>query len=81
MTQSEFRGSDTGLKEERRMISLHDLSVLAIEDIAYVKPNVVAGEKYFSIHAADGTQLGITYDRDTAFVAVRQHDLEPVSVH
>ena len=81
MTQSEFRGCDTGLKEELRMISLHDLSLLAIEDIAYVKPMDVAGEKFFAIHAADGTQLGVTYDRVVAFVAVRQHDLEPVSVH
>ncbi|MEE8532323.1 MAG: DUF1150 family protein, partial [Alphaproteobacteria bacterium] len=33
------------------------------------------------IHAADGTVLGVTVDRDTAFAAARQNDLEPVSVH
>jgi hypothetical protein len=81
MTQSEFRDGDSELKQELRMISLDDLSIFAIEDIAYVKPMDVAGETLFAIHAADGTQLGVAYDRDIAFVAVRQHDLEPVSVH
>ena len=81
MTQSEFRDGDSELKQELRMISLDDLSIFAIEDIAYVKPMDVAGETLFAIHAADGTQLGVAYDRDIAFVAVRQHDMEPVSVH
>ena len=81
MTQSDSGDGDTGMREDLRVISLHDLSILAIEDVAYVKPMDVAGETVYAIHAADGTQLGIAYDRDIAFVAVRQHDLDPVSVH
>ena len=81
MTQSDSGNGVTGTREYLREISRHDLSILAIEDIAYVKPMDVAGETVYAIHAADGTQLGIAHNRDIAFVAVRQHDLNPVSVH
>jgi hypothetical protein len=52
-----------------------------LNQVAYIKPVVDNGQPAFSIHAADGTQLAIIGDRDTAFAAVRSHDLEPVSVH
>ncbi len=81
MTRSDSGNGDTGMRENLRVISLHDLSILAIEDVAYVKPMDVAGRTVYAIHAADGTRLGIAHDRDNAFVAVRQHDLDPVSVH
>ncbi len=64
-----------------RSISTRDLAVLAIEEVAYVKPVVVDGQAAYAIHAADGTQLGVAGDRDIAMVAVRQHELNPVSVH
>lgn len=81
MTQSGSGNGVTGMREDLREISLYDLSILAIEDVAYVKPMDVEGGTVYAIHAADGTQLGIAHDRDIAFVAVRQHDLDPVSVH
>jgi hypothetical protein len=81
MTYSQS-GNDTATgRDELRAISLHDLANLAIEDIAYVKPSEVSGESVYAIYAADGTELGYAYDRDIAFIAVRQHDLDPVSVH
>jgi hypothetical protein len=40
-----------------------------------------AGLKLFAIHSADGTRVGVVGDRDAAFAAARQHDMEPVSVH
>jgi hypothetical protein len=52
-----------------------------VNQVAYIKPVVENGQPAFSVHAADGTQLAIISDRDTAFAAVRSHDLEPVSVH
>jgi hypothetical protein len=42
---------------------------------------LVNGVAAFSIHAADGTQIGIAPNRDVAFAAVVQHELEPVSLH
>ena len=52
-----------------------------LNQVAYIKPVLDNGQPAFSVHAADGTQLAIISDRETAFHAVRQHDLEPVSVH
>jgi hypothetical protein len=52
-----------------------------LNQVAYIKPVLENGQPAFSVHAADGTQLAIIGDRDTAFAAVRSHDLEPVSVH
>ena len=52
-----------------------------LNQVAYIKPVQENGQMAFSVHAADGTPLAIIGDRDTAFAAVRNHDLEPVSVH
>ncbi|MBX6366964.1 MAG: DUF1150 family protein [Rhodospirillales bacterium] len=52
----------------------------ALTEIAYVKPLASGRATRYAIHAADGTRLGIADDRATAFAAVRQQDLEPVSV-
>jgi hypothetical protein len=41
----------------------------------------VEGRPGFAVHASDGTPIGWYDDRAVAFAAVRQHDLEPVSVH
>ncbi len=64
-----------------RTMSETELAILGLRDLAYVKPVVVDGEHAYSIHAADGTTIGVSDDRDLAFAAVRQHDLEPLSVH
>ena len=68
--------------ETLREISGQDFAALGVEDVAYVvKTVVVRGKTAYSIHAADGTEMGMAEDRDVAFTAVRQHDLEPLSVH
>lgn len=35
----------------------------------------------YSVHAADGERLALVGDRDLAFAAARQHEMDPVSVH
>ncbi len=65
-----------------RAITEADLALLGLQDLAYVK--TVAGEGgrvAFAIHAADGTEMAVLDDRDVAFAAVRQNDMEPKSVH
>lgn len=52
-----------------------------LNQVAYIKPVVENGQPAFKVYAADGTELAIISDRDIAFSAVKQHDLEPVSVH
>lgn len=39
------------------------------------------GIRLFAVHAANGTRMAVLDDRDAAFSAARQHEMEPVSVH
>jgi hypothetical protein len=58
-----------------------ELALLGVQDFAYIKRVVIDGASGYAVHAADGTQIAVIPDRDVAFATVRQHDLEPVSVH
>jgi hypothetical protein len=62
-------------------LSERELGLLGMEDVAYVKPVVVDGADVVAVHAADGTRIAVLANRELAFVVVRQHDMEPVSVH
>lgn len=57
------------------------LARLGVSQIAYVKPVVMNGAHGFAIHAADGTPMALTADRDVAIAAILQHEMLPVSVH
>jgi hypothetical protein len=62
--------------------TVQDLAAWGVNDVAYVKTVYKDdGTANYAIHAADGTQMATMNDRETAFAAVRQNDLEPVSVH
>ena len=62
-------------------MSMRELAFFGIQDIAYIRRVVVDGAAAYAVHAADGTQIAVLADRDVAFATVRQHDLEPLSVH
>lgn len=64
-----------------RQLSAKDFVAFGMDHIAYVKPVEEDGATGYAVHAADGTQLAILPARDVAFATIRQHDLEPVSVH
>ena len=64
-----------------RQISPQEFATLGMQAVAYIKRITVNDTIVFAIHAADGTQLAVLPDRDTAFATVRQNDIEPVSVH
>jgi hypothetical protein len=67
--------------EKLRHITPTEFALLGMQDIAYVKRVTVNDAVGFAIHAADGTQLGLLADQAVARAAVRQQDLEPLSVH
>ena len=67
--------------EGMRHLSPSELGMLGMADLAYIKPVLVEGTEAFAVHAADGTQMAVIADRDIAFAVVRQHELEPLSVH
>ncbi len=48
---------------------------------AYIREVFVDGSAAYGIHAPDGRLLGVAPDREIAFAAARQHQLEPLSVH
>jgi hypothetical protein len=64
-----------------RHMSSRELALFGMQDLAYVKPVVVNGVTAFAVHAADGTQITVLPDREIALATLRQHDLEPLSVH
>jgi hypothetical protein len=64
-----------------RHLSAGDLAALGVQDVAFVKRITVNDEIAYAVHAADGTQMALMTNRDVAFAAIRQHGLEPVSVH
>lgn len=66
---------------QQSRISVQDLMVLGLEEMAYVKAIAGAEGVAYAVHAADGTQVAIMPSRQAAFAAIREHDLEPVSVH
>jgi hypothetical protein len=64
-----------------RYLSTDELAMFGLQHIAYVKRVVVEGKVGYAVHAADGTPVAVFDDPDIAFAAVRQNDMEPVSVH
>lgn len=64
-----------------RQLTVTDFATWGLQDVAYVKRITVNDQDGWSIHAADGNHIGYAPTRDLAFAAVRQHELEPYSVH
>ncbi len=65
----------------RPLLSKTDFARWGVPEVAFVKRIEAEGAATWSIHAADGTQMGSAPSRDLAFAAIRQHELEPLSVH
>ncbi len=65
----------------RLEISPEAFALLGAPDIAYIKPVVTDHGTGFGIYSANGKEMAVVADRDVAFALVRQHDMEPVSVH
>ncbi len=59
-----------------------DFANLGAPVLAYVRPvQTLEGIAAYGIFSASGQQIGIAPERDLAFAAARQHELEPVSLH
>lgn len=51
------------------------------EGIIPFDASVPAAQKFFALCTQDGLRVAILDNRDLAFAAAREHELEPVSVH
>lgn len=59
-----------------------DLALIGLNDVAYVRAaKSDDGAVAWVIHAADGTPIAVMDDRETAFAAIIQNDMEPLSAH
>jgi len=65
----------------KRGLSDKAFASFGAQHVAYVKRVVVRGAAVFAVHAADGAPLSEFADRALADAVLRQHDLEPLSVH
>ncbi len=64
-----------------RQITQTQLMQLGVSELAYIKPVLVEGSPAYAIHAADGSPMAVTEDRDVAIAAIRQHEMVPAMVH
>ncbi|MGO8865082.1 MAG: DUF1150 family protein [Alphaproteobacteria bacterium] len=71
----------TEASNDLRTITSRELYALGLQELAYVKKVSEKGADAYGVFAADGTQLGLMATRELAFATLKQHDLEPMSVH
>ena len=64
-----------------RHLTQTQLMQLGVSELAYVKPVLVEGSRAYAIHAADGSPMAVTEDREVAIAAIRQHEMVPAMVH
>jgi hypothetical protein len=67
--------------ERWKQIPTQEFVALGMQNLAYIKSVTVNDRAAFAIHAADGTLMAVVDSRELAEAAVRQHELEPLSVH
>ena len=67
--------------ENVRNITAQDLALLGLQGMAYLRALTFDGADGFGIFAANGAQLAFAPTRALAELTVREHNLEPVSVH
>ena len=67
--------------EAARDISRQQLLALGLNDVAYVRDVEVDGATAFGIYAANGQQLAVMPDRETAIAAAWENGLAPVTLH
>lgn len=67
--------------EVTQAISRQQLLALGLNDVAYVRDVEVDGATAFGIFAANGQQLAVMPDRETAVAAAWENGLAPVTIH
>lgn len=64
-----------------KAMTQQDLAVLGMGEIAYLRPVTMQGEELFAVMGADGRQIGMAPDRESATLAALQHELVVVPLH
>jgi hypothetical protein len=69
------------LDHSRHSLFATRFEAFGVDRFCYVKHATRRGQSEYRIHGADGTYLCCYADRATADAALRQHEMEPLSVH
>ena len=72
---------DVNPEELLKNISAQDFLGLGVHDVAYIRPINTNGKIQYSIHAADGTQLSVMDDENSAIGTIIQNDMNAVTLH
>jgi len=64
-----------------KTLTAEQLFHLGLQDLAYVKSVQIDGATDFAVCTAEGIETATFQDREVAFAACRQYDLEPLSMH
>lgn len=67
--------------ESYEPLSQQDFLAFGLNDVAYLRDVETEDGMVVGIFAADGTRMAVMKDFQTAVAAVRQNEMEPLSVH
>ena len=74
-----------GAEQDLNLLSSGDFAMLGIHDFAYVRaipnPEDESKETIFGVFTADGTHIASFESFAVANAEIRQHDMDPRSVH
>ena len=71
----------TNALEQLRQMSIDELLGLGVKNVAYLKDVEVDGGTAVAIFAANGQQLALVPDRNTAMSAAWENGLSPMPLH
>lgn len=69
------------MSEQRSTNQNVDFQRLGLNQMAYVKETEIDHEVRYVVHTADGTAVTAFPSAALARMAIREHELEPVSIH
>ena len=64
-----------------RAVAARDVLDRFSEEFADIDIDIEEDATLYSVHSADGERIALVGDRELAFAAARQHEMNPVSVH
>lgn len=64
-----------------RTVSARDVLDDLIDEDGEITFDVEDGDTLYSVHSSTGERLALVGDRELAFAAARQYEMNPVSVH
>jgi len=68
------------MREILKTLSPQDFLNVGMHQIAYIKPHEEEGGIYYSVHAADGTELSVVDTYASAFASVQSNDMQPITL-